>query len=159
MAAGWSPPPHPQCPVGGRCCSSSCRAGPALAVRSHVAHGDKRGRTIGYPTANLSLDPSCRLKHGIYAVRAFVDGQTRDGVASFGRRPTFDNGAPKLEVFLFDFSGDLYGKGMDVELHAFIRPELKFDTVEALVAQMAVDCTEAKRLLAADASLSRPPAV
>lgn len=118
-------------------------------VRSVVAHGEKIGRTIGYPTANLTLDPSNRLRHGIYAVRAHVDGQTHDAVASFGRRPTFDNGAPKLEVFLFDFQGDLYGRTMDVTFHGFIRDEAKFDTVEALVARMAVDCEQARAMLKA----------
>lgn len=129
--------------------------GRPYAVRGTVTHGEKIGRTIGFPTANLILDPSNRLRHGIYAVRASVDGRAYDAVASFGRRPTFDNGAPKLEVFLFDFSGDLYGKTMDVTFHGFIRDELKFDSVEALVARMNVDCAEARRLLAADASLSR----
>ena len=119
-------------------------------VRGIVAHGEKIGRTIGYPTANLTLDASNRLRHGIYAVRAHVSGKVFDAVASFGRRPTFDNGAPKLEVFLFDFSGDLYGKTMDVTFHGFIRDELKFDHVDALVARMAVDCEEARRLLAAE---------
>ena len=79
-------------------------------VSGEVRHGEKRGRDLGFPTANLRLDPACALKHGIYAVRVGVGTQRYDGVASFGRRPTFDNGAPLLEVFLFDFSGDLYGK-------------------------------------------------
>ena len=78
-------------------------------VTGEVVHGDKRGRELGFPTANLRLDPACGLKHGIYAVRVGVGGARYDGVASFGRRPMFDNGAALLEVFLFDFSGDLYG--------------------------------------------------
>ena len=73
-----------------------------------VRQGDQRGRDLGFPTANIALDPHCGLKHGIYAVRAGIGGRRIDGVASFGRRPTFDNGAPLLEVFLFDFAGDLY---------------------------------------------------
>ena len=83
-------------------------------VTAQVVHGDKRGRELGYPTANLRLGPDCGLKHGIYAVRVGVGGQRYDGVASFGRRPMFDTGAVLLEVFLFDFSGDLYGAALDV---------------------------------------------
>ena len=76
-----------------------------------MRHGDKRGRDLGFPTANLRLDPDCGLRHGIYAVRVARRRQAPyDGVASFGRRPTFDNGAPLLEVYLFDFAGDLYGR-------------------------------------------------
>src|ERR1700694_3574665 len=102
-------------------------------ISGEVIHGEKRGRDLGYPTANIRLDQHCGLKHGIYAVRV---GQGRgkdrvrlDGVASFGRRPTFDNGAPLLEIFLFDFNGDLYGKTLTVEFVEFIRPEKKFDSV------------------------------
>ena len=86
-------------------------------VTGEVVHGDKRGRELGYPTANLRLDPDCGLKHGIYAVRVGIGGTRYDGVASFGRRPMFDNGAVLLEVFLFDFSGDLYGAGARRRLH------------------------------------------
>ena len=99
-------------------------------VTAQVVHGDKRGRELGYPTANLRLDPDCGLKHGIYAVRVGVGGARYDGVASFGRRPMFDNGAVLLEVFLFDFSGDLYGAALDVAFIGWIRPEMNFDSVE-----------------------------
>jgi riboflavin kinase/FMN adenylyltransferase len=116
-------------------------------VRGVVRHGDKRGRELGFPTANLSLDAGVALAHGIYAVRVHVDGAAHDGVASFGRRPTFDDGAPKLESFIFDFSRDIYGREITVELVGRIRPELKFDSIEALVARMVTDCEEAKRLL------------
>ena len=104
-------------------------------VTGEVVHGDKRGRELGFPTANLRLDPACGCKHGIYAVRV-GDRRQRlyDGVASFGRRPMFDNGAPLLEVFLFDFSGDLYGQVIDVAFVGWIRPEMKFDSVDDLVA-------------------------
>src|SRR3954470_6800533 len=94
-------------------------------VTGEVIHGEKRGRYLGYPTANIRLDKNCALKHGIYAVRVGKAGERRDGVASFGRRPTFDNGAPLLEVFLFDFEDDLYGTELDVAFIAFIRNELK----------------------------------
>ena len=88
-------------------------------MSGEVIHGDKRGRELGFPTANLALDPACGLRHGIYAVRVAVDGRRYDAVASFGRRPTFDNGRVLLEVFLFDFSGDLYGKTIDVAFIAW----------------------------------------
>src|SRR5205085_3041890 len=92
-------------------------------VSGEVVHGDKRGRDLGYPTANLRLEPACGLKHGIYAVRVGVGGRRHDGVASFGRRPMFDVGTVLLEVFLFDFSGDLYGQTIDVAFIDWIRPE------------------------------------
>src|ERR1700691_3114731 len=122
-------------------------------VTGEVIHGDKRGHDLGYPTANIRLDKNCGLKHGIYAVRVGrgegKDHLRFDGVASFGRRPTFDNGAPLLEVFLFDFKGDLYGAVLDVAFIAFIRDELKFDSIEALVRQMDDDSARARAALAA----------
>jgi len=118
-------------------------------VAAEVIHGEKRGRDLGFPTANMRLDKTCGLKHGIYAVRVGRGNQCFDGVASFGRRPTFDNGAPLLEVFLFDFNGDLYGATLDVAFIAFIRDELKFDNVPALVAQMNDDSAKARAALAA----------
>ncbi|MCC2111130.1 MAG: bifunctional riboflavin kinase/FAD synthetase, partial [Hyphomicrobiales bacterium] len=83
-------------------------------VRGEVRHGDKRGRDLGYPTANLVLPGDCKLRHGIYAVTLRVDGKVHNGVANYGRRPTFDDGAPLLEVFVFDFDGNLYDKAVDV---------------------------------------------
>jgi len=114
-----------------------------------VIHGEKRGRDLGFPTANIRLDKNCELKHGIYAVRVGRGAERFDAVASFGRRPTFDNGAPLLEVFLFDFKGDLYGAEIDVAFISFIREELKFDSVEALVARMNDDSARARAALAA----------
>lgn len=119
-----------------------------------VVHGDKRGRTLGYPTANIALEPACGLRHGVYAVRVQVDGEVYDGVASFGRRPMFDDGAPLFETFLFGFDGDLYGKTLKISVFAFLRPEARFDGVEALVAQMDDDSVRAKALLAAATPLS-----
>jgi riboflavin kinase / FMN adenylyltransferase len=118
-------------------------------VAGPVIHGDKRGRDLGYPTANIRLDKTCGLKHGIYAVRVGRGAERFDGVASFGRRPTFDNGAPLLEIFLFDFKGDLYGATLDVAFIGFIREELKFDSVEKLVGQMDDDSGRARAALAA----------
>ena len=118
-------------------------------VSAEVVHGDKRGRELGYPTANLRLDPACGLKHGIYAVRVGVGERRYDGVASFGRRPMFDQGTVLLEVFLFDFSGDLYSEVIDVAFIDWIRPELKFDSVEDLVRRMNEDARLARAALAA----------
>jgi riboflavin kinase/FMN adenylyltransferase len=118
-------------------------------INGEVVHGEKRGRDLGFPTANIRLDKNCGLKHGIYAVRVGRDGQRFDGVASFGRRPTFDNGAPLLEVFLFDFKGDLYGRRLDVAFIAFLREELKFDHLDALIRQMDDDSRAARERLAA----------
>ena len=117
-------------------------------VSGAVRHGDKRGRELGFPTANLQIDPACGLKHGIYAVRVGIGARRYDGVASFGRRPMFQSATPLLEVFLFDFDGDLYGAMIDVAFIAWIRPELKFDTVAALVARMHEDSALARAALA-----------
>jgi len=122
-------------------------------VTGEVIHGEKRGRDLGFPTANIRLDANCGLRHGIYAVRV-GRGQGKDqvrfdGVASFGRRPTFDNGSPLLEVFLFDFKGDLYGSALDVAFIGFIREERKFDHVDALIVQMNDDSARARAMLAA----------
>jgi riboflavin kinase/FMN adenylyltransferase len=92
-------------------------------------------------------DPSCRLKHGIYAVTVTVDGVTYGGVASFGRRPTFDDGPALLEIYLFDFNGDLYGKMAEVAFVDFIRGEEKFDSAKALIEQMHRDAARAREVL------------
>ena len=112
-----------------------------------VIHGDKRGRELGFPTANLKLDPSCGLKHGIYAVRVDIAGKRHDGVASFGRRPMFDDGAPLLEVFLFDFDGDLYGQAIDVAFIGWIRHEQKFSSIETLKRHIMADAGQARDAL------------
>jgi riboflavin kinase / FMN adenylyltransferase len=117
-------------------------------VSGSVRHGDARGRDLGFPTANLALEPGCQLRHGIYAVRVGVGERRFGGVASFGRRPTFDNGAVLLEVFLFDFAGDLYGQSLDVAFIGWIRPELKFESVADLVKRMNEDASEARAMLA-----------
>ena len=117
-------------------------------VSGEVVHGDHRGRELGYPTANLRLDPACALRHGIYAVRVELDGRRYDGVASFGRRPMFDTGVVLLEIFLFDFSGDLYGRTLDVAVISWIRPEFKFETIDDLIRRMDEDCRIARMALA-----------
>jgi riboflavin kinase/FMN adenylyltransferase len=118
-------------------------------VTGEVIHGEKRGRELGYPTANIRLDNNCGLRHGIYAVRVGRGEERFDGVASFGRRPTFDNGAPLLEIFLFDFKDDLYGQALDIGFIGFIREELKFDSVDTLIRQMDDDSARARAQLAA----------
>ncbi|MGH6818479.1 MAG: bifunctional riboflavin kinase/FAD synthetase [Methylovirgula sp.] len=122
-------------------------------VIGKVIHGEKRGKALGFPTANMRLDPSVRLHHGIYAVEVGIGEVAYGGVASFGTRPTFDDGAPLLEVFVFDFSGDLYGKTIDVAFIGFIRDELKFASPEELIAQMRRDAEKARKFL----SSSVPP--
>ena len=117
-------------------------------VSGKVIHGDKRGRELGFPTANLELDASCGLRHGVYAVRVGVDGRRYDGVANFGRRPMFDSGAVLLEVFLFDFSGDLYGRDIDVVFIDWIREEKLFSSVDELVRNMDNDAAQARAVLA-----------
>ena len=121
-----------------------------------VIKGDQRGRDLGFPTANLALDAHCGLKHGIYAVRVGIDGAIHAGVASFGTRPTFDDGAPLLEVHMFDFAGDLYGAAIDVAFIGWIRPELKFDSVDALVQRMNDDARLARAALARAGSAFPP---
>jgi riboflavin kinase / FMN adenylyltransferase len=117
-------------------------------VSGPVIHGDKRGRELGFPTANLRLDAGCGLRHGIYAVRAAAGGRRYDGVASFGRRPMFDTGVVLLEVFLFDFSGDLYGQRLDVAFIEWLRDEKLFASATELVDQMQDDSRRAREALA-----------
>ena len=120
-----------------------------FAVRGVVQHGDKRGREIGYPTANLTLETYLRPKYGIYAVtgRILATGQELKGAANVGMRPQFEPPKELLEPYFFDFSGDLYGQEIEVAFHHFLRGEAKFDTLDALTEQMAKDCDEARRLL------------
>ena len=120
-----------------------------FAIEGVVQHGDKLGRTIGYPTANLALDRYLRPAYGIYAVRGRLpDGTVLDGAANLGVRPTFDPPKELLEPYFFDWSGDLYGQTIAVELIEFLRPEAKFDTLDALTAQMERDCAAARVVLA-----------
>lgn len=120
-----------------------------FAIRGIVEHGDKRGRTIGYPTANVTIDNYLRPKYGIYAVtgRLLATGQVLHGAANIGIRPQFEPPKELLEPYFFDFSGDLYGQEIEVAFHHFLRGEAKFDSLDALIAQMDKDCAEARRLL------------
>jgi riboflavin kinase/FMN adenylyltransferase len=126
-----------------------------FAVEGKIIHGDGRGKELGWPTANMELGNYLRPKYGIYAVRVHLDdGSEHDGVASLGVRPMFDPPQELLEAVLFDFDGDLYGRTIEVALHHYLRPEAKFDSVEALMAQMDQDAAEARRLLAAGVPLA-----
>jgi riboflavin kinase/FMN adenylyltransferase len=120
------------------------------AIEGVVQHGAKLGRTLGYPTANLSLANYQRPAYGIYAVRGTLgDGRVLDGVANLGIRPSFDPPEELLESFFFDFDGDLYGQRLEVALIEYLRPEAKFDDLGALKAQMDVDAERARSILKA----------
>jgi riboflavin kinase/FMN adenylyltransferase len=120
-----------------------------FAIRGEVIHGDKRGRTIGYPTANMDLGPYLRPRFGIYAVtgRVLETGEDLKGAASLGVRPMFDPPQELLEPYFFDFDRELYGQEIEVALVRFLRPEAKFDSLDALQQQMMRDCEQARTLL------------
>ncbi|HVR89948.1 MAG TPA: bifunctional riboflavin kinase/FAD synthetase [Novosphingobium sp.] len=120
-----------------------------FAIRGVVQHGDKRGRSIGYPTANLPLGTYLRPRFGIYAVTGKLpDHRILKGAANLGIRPSFDPPKELLEPYFFDFSEDLYDQEIEVAFHHFLRPEAKFDSLDALTAQMTRDCDLARELLA-----------
>ena len=121
-------------------------------IDGEVIRGDQRGRDLGYPTANISIEGLHPPRHGVYAVKVDVltgphEG-TYDGAASIGVRPTFGLNHPNCETFLFDFKGDLYGADISVALVDYLRPEEKFDSLDALITQMGADCDQARRILA-----------
>ncbi|MEM1133956.1 MAG: bifunctional riboflavin kinase/FAD synthetase [Pseudomonadota bacterium] len=119
-----------------------------FAIQAEVQHGDKNGRKLGYPTANLDMGHYLRPKYGVYAVTGTLpDGRVLQGAANLGIRPQFDPPKELLEPHFFDFDEDLYGQTIEVALHHFLRPEAKFDDLDALMAQMATDCDKARELL------------
>lgn len=118
-------------------------------VAGKVVGGARRGTMLGFPTANIPLRRGTALGHGIYAVRVHVGSEAHQGAAYLGTRPTFDDGMPVLEVFLFDFDADLYGREIEVEFVDFIRTDRKFDSIEALKEQMGRDCEKAREILSA----------
>ncbi len=121
-----------------------------FAIEGVVQHGDKNGRKLGFPTANIDLGSYLRPRYGIYAVKGRLpDGRVLNGAANLGIRPSFDPPKLLLEPYFFDFSEDLYGQMIEVELHAFIRGEAKFDSLDALKVQMERDCSAARKLLSA----------
>ena len=120
-----------------------------FAVEGIVQHGDKNGRELGYPTANVDLGTYLRPRYGIYAVRGrLADGRILDGAANIGIRPNFDPPKELLEPHFFDFSGDLYGQTIEISFHAFLRDEAKFENLEALTRQIGRDCDQARDVLA-----------
>lgn len=127
---------------------ASAILGRPFAIEGEVIHGDKRGRTIGVPTANIALGDYMRPAFGVYAVRTRLpDGRRFDGVASLGVRPMFRTEEPLLEVWLFDFAGDLYGQTVETDLVAFLRPEMSFDSLDALKTQIDRDAADARAVL------------
>jgi riboflavin kinase / FMN adenylyltransferase len=120
-----------------------------FSIEGMVQHGDKNGRLLGYPTANLDLGNYLRPRYGIYAVTGkLLDGRLLKGAANIGIRPQFTPPKELLEPHFFDFAEDLYGQNIDVAFHAFLRGEAKFDSLEALTTQMAADCERAREILA-----------
>ena len=122
-----------------------------FAIRATVQHGDKRGRTIGYPTANLDMGHYLRPRYGVYAVtaRVLATGEALQGAANLGVRPQFEPPKELLEPYFFAFDGDLYGREIEVALHHFLRPEAKFASLAELQTQLAQDCARARELLGA----------
>jgi riboflavin kinase/FMN adenylyltransferase len=120
-------------------------------IVGEVIRGDQRGRELGYPTANMSIEGLHPPKFGVYAVRVDIakgpHAGRYDGAASIGVRPMFNGEVPNCETFIFDFKGDLYGQHISVALVDYLRPELKFDGLPALIDQMDADCTKAREIL------------
>ena len=134
---------------GGDCETATRLLTRPFTVRGTVQHGDKNGRLLGFPTANIEMGQYLRPRYGIYAVTGKLpDGRILKGAANLGIRPSFDPPKELLEPHFFDFAEDLYGREIDVAFHAFIRSEAKFENMDALMAQIAADCDAAKRLLA-----------
>lgn len=122
-----------------------------FAVEGVVQHGDKNGRLLGFPTANIDMGHYLRPRYGVYAVRGKLpDGRLLDGAANLGIRPQFDPPKELLEPHFFDFAEDLYGQNIEVEFHAFLRPEAKYESLDALMAQIGRDCEDAKASLKAN---------
>ena len=136
----------------GRLADVRAQLGRNWEIDGHVQKGEARGRELGFPTANIALGELLRPAAGVYAVRVKIEGmggdEWRPGVAYCGPRPTFDNAETLLEAHLFDFDGDLYGRNLRVALVEFVRPDVRFDDLAALVAQMDKDAAAARRLLA-----------
>lgn len=117
------------------------------AVSGRIIHGNKLGRELGIPTANIAVPDPTFLPYGIYAVRARLDGRDLSGVASWGTRPHFDDGTPLLEVHLLDFKQDIYGRFMSVSFMKFLRDEARFDSITAFLEQIRKDIAQARLIL------------
>jgi riboflavin kinase/FMN adenylyltransferase len=132
----------------GNCATATALLTRPFTVQGIVQHGDKNGRLLGFPTANIDMGHYLRPRYGIYAVKGRLpDGRVLNGAANLGIRPTFDPPKELLEPHFFDFAEDLYGQNIEIEFHAFIRGEAKFDSLDALMVQMAKDCALAKSIL------------
>ncbi|MDB5698655.1 MAG: bifunctional riboflavin kinase/FAD synthetase [Alphaproteobacteria bacterium] len=141
--------------IEGDCATATRLLTRPFAIEGIVEHGDKRGRELGYPTANLGLGNYLRPKFGVYAVRGHLpDGRIVEGAANLGVRPQFTPAKELLEPHFFDYDGDLYGRSIEVELIAFLRAESAFGSLDALVAQIEADCADARRRLAAGAGVA-----
>ncbi len=134
--------------IAGDCATAARLLTRPFAIEGIVQHGDKLGRTIGFPTANIAIGSYLRPRYGIYAVRGrLADGRVLNGAANIGIRPQFDPPKELLEPFFFDFNEDLYDQHLEVEFHAFLRGEEIFDNLDALTEQMAKDCETARGIL------------
>ena len=132
----------------GNCATATALLTRPFTVQGIVQHGDKNGRLLGFPTANIDMGHYLRPRYGIYAVKGRLpDGRVLNGAANLGIRPTFDPPKELLEPHFFDFAEDLYGQNIEIEFHAFIRGEAKFDSLDALIKQMAQDCDQARDIL------------
>lgn len=129
--------------------SAAAMLGRPWEIEETVIHGDKRGRELGYPTANQKVEGYFRIPYGIYAVAVLIEGETtwRGGAANFGIRPMFQVEKPLLETYIFDFSGDIYGRWLRVRPVRLLRPEIKFEGIAALMDQMKQDCIQARAVL------------
>jgi riboflavin kinase/FMN adenylyltransferase len=145
---------------GGEIAQANRLLGHRWFVMGEVIHGEKRGRDLGYPTANIALPPETPLAHGVYAVRVSFDGTIRHAVASFGLRPQFhENAPPLLEIYVFDFKGDLYGKTLAIEFIARLRGEERFASVDDLVSQMHRDAVAARKIASGPVDPEAPSAI
>ncbi len=132
--------------ITGDCATAAKLLTRPFAVEGFVQHGDKNGRLLGFPTANIDMGSYLRPAYGVYAVRGrLADGRLLDGAANIGIRPQFDPPKELLEPHFFDFDGDLYGATIEVEFHAFLRGEAKFEDMDGLMMQIAADCEQARR--------------
>ena len=119
-----------------------------FTISGKVLNGNKIGRKLGYPTANLKIDQTIALTDGVYVAQVLYENHLHDGVASVGQKPSIGGGAGRnLEVHIFDFSGDLYGRQIEVTLTEFIRPEKRFATMEELKKQIEEDCAQARNII------------
>ena len=132
----------------GDCATANCLLTRPFTIEGHVQHGDKNGRLLGYPTANIDIGNYLRPRYGVYAVTGtLADGRVLKGAANIGIRPQFTPPKELLEPHFFDFAEEIYDQKLEVAFHAFLRGEAKFDSLDALIAQIEADCQQARNLL------------